>query len=117
MRELKTGNQTITEENIKKWIRFLNDALPSLDTNTLYKDGLNSNLPSISVDIYNVIFNVVQQGKSKGIDFNKKKGCEKLIVDAINQAINGWTLNPNQDTVQQYIDINGVINSFLGEER
>ena len=117
MRELKTGNQTITEGDIKKWIRFLDNELPSLDTNTLYIDGLNSNLPRIGVDIYNVIFNVVQQGKNKGINFSKIKGCEKSIVNAINRAINGWILNPNQDPVQQYIDINGIINSFLEEER
>ncbi len=116
MRELKTGNQTITERDIKKWIRFLDNELPSLDTNTLYKDGLNSNLPRIGFDIYKVIFNVVQQGKSKGINFSKIKGCEELILNAINLAINGWSLNPNQDSVQQYIDINGIINSFLGEE-
>ena len=118
MRELKTGNQTITEGDIKKWIRFLDNELPSLDTNTLYKDGLNSNLPRIGFDIYKVIFNVVQQGKSKGINFSNIKGCEKKIVNAINLAINGWTLNPNQDPVQRYIDINGIIDSYLkGEER
>ncbi len=117
MRELKIGNQTITEGDIKKWISFLNDELPSLDTNALYKDGVNSNLPRIGFDIYNVIFNVVQQGKSKGINFSKIKGCEKSIVNAIIRAIKGWTLNPNQDSVQRYIDINGIINSFLEEER